>query len=67
MKQNINTPMDQEHYFNNANEVVKNLEAKAQSFDGKFFTMVQGNSFGGVTISNSNIQNNSQFITDLWD
>lgn len=67
MKQNINIPMEKEAYFNNADKVIKDLKEKAQSFDGKFFTMVQGNSFGGVSVSDSNIRNNSQFITDLWD
>lgn len=53
--------------LNNANTVLERLQSKEKGFQERFLTMVQGNTFGGVDITDSNIRNNSQFIIDLWD
>lgn len=53
--------------FNNAKVIVDRLKSEGTDYEEKFLTMVQGNTFGGVDISESNIRNNSQFIVDLWD
>lgn len=53
--------------LNNAKTVLENAKANKNNFDGKFLTIVQGNSFSGVNITDSNIKNNSRFIIDLWD
>ena len=67
VKQNTNAQMGVEYQFNNADKVMKSLETKAQSFDGKIHSLFQNGSVGTVTISDVNIRNNSQFIVDLWN
>ncbi len=52
--------------FNNADSVIEELEAKDLDYKNGFLTMVQGNTFGGVNISDENIRNNSHFIVNLW-
>lgn len=53
--------------LNNAAAVLEKLKSRDSDLEGDFLTMVQGNTFGGVDISESNIHNNSRFIVDLWD
>lgn len=53
--------------LNNASIVLESLESQEKGFQERFLTMVQGNTFGGVDITDSNIKNNSRFIIDLWD
>ena len=53
--------------LNNGSAVVAKIEASGEALISEFFTMVQGNSFGGVQLSDTNVQNNSKFIADLWD
>lgn len=53
--------------LNNADNVIENLKSKTKDCEDDFLTMVQGNSFGGVDISESNIENNAKFIVELWD
>lgn len=53
--------------LNNANIVLESLESQEKGLQEQFLTMVQGNTFGGVDITDSNIKNNSRFIIDLWD
>jgi len=52
--------------LNNAQLVLEKLSGEKTSQE-KFLTMVQGNSFGGVDITDSSIKNNSNFIVNLWD
>ncbi len=53
--------------LNNAKTVLDNVKSNQDSIPVRFLTLVQGNKFGGVDISDSNIENNSRFIVDLWD
>lgn len=52
--------------LNNAHLVLEKLSGETTSQE-KFLTMIQGNSFGGVDITDSSIKNNSDFIVNLWD
>lgn len=52
--------------FNNARAVLDDLQSEREDCQEQFLTMVQGNAFSGVTITDSNIGNNSRFIVDLW-
>lgn len=66
MKKNeINT--ESHIVFNNADAVIDKLKFQGTDYEESFLTMVQGNSYGGVEISESNIHNNSHFIVELWD
>lgn len=54
--------------FGNAQEVLESLQT-SHTADGKelFLTMVQGNAYSEVEITDSNIKGNSKFILDMWD
>lgn len=62
-----NTSMDNNIQLNNARSVVERLEAQKGEFVENFLTMVQGNTYSDVSVSESNIVNNAKFIVDLWD
>lgn len=63
-----NTEIETNDYiFNNAELLVEKYTSQSTDIDENFFTMVQGNTFGGVTISDSSIKNNARFIVDLWE
>lgn len=53
--------------LNNAKTVLDNVKSNQDSIPIHFLTLVQGNKFGGVDITDSNIENNARFIVDLWD
>lgn len=53
--------------LNNAKTVLDNVTSNQDSIPVRFLTLVQGNKFGGINITDSNIENNSRFIVDLWD
>lgn len=67
MKKNVETNIENQITLNNANTVISKFKSQGTDYEDSFLTMVQGNSFGGVDISESNIRNNSNFIVDLWD
>lgn len=62
-----NTSMDNNIQLNNARSVVERLEAQKGEFVENFLTMVQGNTYSDVSVSESNIVNNAKFIVDLCD
>lgn len=62
-----NTSMDNNIQLNNARSVVERLEAQKGEFVENFLTMLQGNTYSDVSVSESNIVNNAKFIVDLWD
>lgn len=64
-KQNTNRTLDADYQFNNAATVVRNIEENTQHFAGS--VMVQGDAQGTVSTTDANIQNNSCFITELWN
>ena len=53
--------------LNNAEKVLKSFETKSQGFKETKHLICPKGSFGDVKITDANIQNNSQFIVDLWD
>lgn len=53
--------------LNNAGEILDKLQAHGSESSLRFLTMVQGNTYSDVKITDSNIKNNSRFIVDLWD
>lgn len=67
MKKNVETNIENQITLNNANTVIDKFKSQGTDYEDSFLTMVQGNSFGGVDISESNIRNNSNFIVGLWD
>lgn len=67
MKENIQISPESHIFLNNADEILKKLNSQKSDYEENFFTMVQGNSFCGVDISESSIHDNSHFIVGLWD
>lgn len=67
MKNRGETNTENHIIFNNANALINKLKAQGTDYEESFLTMVQGNSFSDVEISEPNIHNNAQFIVDLWD
>ena len=67
MKKKVETNIENHITLNNANAVIDNLKSRGMDYEDSFITMRQGNSYGGVNISESNIHNNSNFIVGLWD
>lgn len=53
--------------LNNAEDVLLSIQSPAESDKGLFLTMVQGNAYSEVVITDSNIMGNSKFIMDIWD
>ena len=53
--------------LNNAKTVLDSLQSKENFSQELFLTMVQGNTYSDVDITDSNIKNNSHFIVNLWD
>ena len=53
--------------LNNARTVLKALSMENIEPEESVLTMVQGNEYNHVEISDTNIKNNSQFIVSLWD
>ena len=51
--------------LNNAKAVLDSVTSNQDSIPVCFLTLVQGNKFGGINITDSNIENNSRFIVDL--
>lgn len=67
MKNEMETRTENTIKLNNVDAVIERLKSQESDYEESFLTMVQGNTFGGVEISESNICNNSRFIVDLWD
>lgn len=53
--------------LNNAEDVLLSMQSPAESDQDLFLTMVQGNAYSEVMITDSNIKGNSKFILDMWD
>lgn len=53
--------------FNNAEEVLKSLQTPVEGEQELFLTMVQGNAYNNVVITDANIRGNSKFLLDIWD
>ncbi len=53
--------------LNNAEDVLLSMQSPAESDQDLFLTMVQGNAYNEVMITDSNIKGNSKFILDMWD
>ena len=53
--------------LNNAQKVLEVFSSGDVSAYEDFLTMLHGNSFNGVNITEANINNNSRFVVDLWD
>lgn len=54
--------------LNNANSLVNKFKSQEKTgYTEEFLTMLQGNTNRDVNITDSNIKNNSKFITNLWD
>lgn len=63
-KSNVGSPIE----LNNADFLVDKFASKQKGvYNDKFLTMLQGNTYSDVDITDSNIRNNSHFITNLWD
>lgn len=53
--------------FNNAEDVLRSLQMPAEGEEERFLTMVQGNAYNNVVITDANIKGNSKFLLDIWD
>lgn len=53
--------------LNNAHVIVDKFESQKEDYAETFLTMVQGNNYSDVDITDSNISNNAHFIVGLWD
>lgn len=53
--------------FNNAKEVLSSLQAPVEEEQELFLTMVQGNAYNNVVVTDANIKGNSKFLLDIWD
>lgn len=53
--------------FANAQDVLERILSSHGDRQGKFLTMVQGNTYSDVKITDTNIKGNSDFILDIWD
>ena len=67
MEKEVNEVISGYITLNNGNAVVEKLASQGDKHEDVFFTVVQGNSFGGVHLSDENIHDNSKYIADLWD
>lgn len=66
MENNVEVMNNRNITFNNADVVLDKLKSKETESEETFSTMVQGNTYKDVIISEKNIENNSKFIVDLW-
>lgn len=66
MEKELDATIENQIVFNNGKAVVDKFISQETDYEDTFLTMVQGNSFGGVEISDDNILNNSEFIVNLW-
>ncbi len=53
--------------LNNAEDVLLSMQSPAKNNQNLFLTMVQGNAYNEVVITDTNIKDNSKFILDMWD
>ena len=53
--------------LNNAQDVLNFFSADNTVAQEGFLTMVQGNAYSDVEITENNIKNNSNFIVSIWD
>lgn len=67
MEKIIRQNLDDGIVLNNAHSIVKKFETQGNDFEENFFTLVQGNKYTRVDVTDSNISNNARFIVDLWD
>lgn len=66
MEKELDATIEGKITLNNGKTIIDKFKSQETDYEDTFLTMVQGNSFGGVEISDENIHNNSQFIVNLW-
>lgn len=53
--------------LNNAQDVLDYFSSEDSVNTNGFLTMVQGNTYSDVEITDDNIKNNSSFVMSIWD
>ena len=65
MEKNINPNLDAGIVLNNAHSIINKFETQGDEFAENFLTLVHGNKYSDVSVTDSNISNNAQFIVNL--
>jgi len=67
-KENLNYKTPLKIKLSNARDVLEQLDRRrlTPKREEIFYTLVQGNTFSDVDVTEENINENSDFITDCW-